>query len=1721
MSARLFDFLADRILEYCEETPEIAGQRFAIFLERPENIQNLQESLRCKREAGPFAYRHPDGNEEYKSFQVRVGDANVVIAVKTPDVTNDFFTTLRNCIADQSPEPFGGRALLVVYGTKLDSLAKGCKDLTSTHGPLNLRVLLENIRKRVRSVGTLTNEWEQEALLTVLRRYEELIETDSFTINDFGPVVECIEDAAVLPAAMPKLGMFPDPQLENADNPKRRIEENLDAFEKIERAMASDVPEVAIKNLLNDKGQKELIEADDWKEFEFSRIGTFQQKRTKEPILEYIPQNEKKYCDGLICWDRANAASNAGQRNRHIVVWNNESCETLNLRLRFADRPKKLFAGFSQVTGGAIPTCEVSGKSLVVTIQPEGDGPFYCRLTYQKRTQFNICCIPSSSDGMGSLKTVFSVIPRKQLWHIPIDAELQLRLPHQSNEPDEVIIEHDSVVDLDDLITVNIRVSDDEVEEQIPISLIRDGVKLALELRREHDPVRPVSGLKLWQEKRALESDCSLVLGEETVKVQVGTDEYGLRHPVRELYPLESQFLEIGGASWRKIDEGVVPGVQPGLPGSVSTTYSRILEEFTQRRTIPSLAYFDEPLCKLVDSLSKAIVEYYTSLPIDSQLPDSAEGILRIGMFEDSFDGRLMMTPFAPLNLAYEAQISRELRGEAVSTELLQLLDQSAMLPYLKTANARRSVYASCAIKDAPQWLEFRRRTDKGAIIGSRVATTVSTKLDQFVKHFSFLFASRGGAPLVVHLINMGDCSDVVRGIAAFYRDQLRKRSGQAESAADYWVDDLIPIDVHIFGETDSVTEFDRLTHAGSADELCDMFGESLDNDDERVAIAEAMLKRVHFFYRRDADINDCDRASQAHVTFMQASGFDIGNSTPNDFSHDEKLRSLSGISLGGINSDVPSFMYGNLYRTGFGTKGLSPKHRNKFVELADALNTIACFVKEPVSFSPDRAIYRVFDKDAQKMLADVFDASQWVCFVDPHFDLDFFRDRNEVVVLHYSDKYNNAAGYDAITATTKSKQYRELLRDALLSDTGLQDVLEDTSRLNDVVQLFNAVNGEWLLDMVSSPTNQRKGTIGVISAIKLLLATMADDDDFTWVPVSIDEVVRVSGAIGLSQKDSPFSARNMGFVGTEFSDDVLMIGVGCRESGIEMAFYPVEVKFGTFSNAVQQKAFKQGAKVSRYFSNEKVRNDTFFGKIFRNFFAKLFLNSCDKLRTFGLWKGELPKVLSDEVRVALLNDDFQLVDVSNSDRGHFGIVAFDRECIATSKLSKEDAFEGEDVNYSVISRQLEDCVMLCTEPVATIRQSLESGNSLTSDFPPSDGQTPPSVHESAVLTDDDTDEQAKAVEAHTPAEAESSGAATPSFRTLSSEDRHGIFLRLHEKLKALRVKLKPKKPDEIEFREGPTVFMVEIPLADAAKLKDLDRATDDLNLVLELPSEDSVRVVRDRGVAWLEVPKSEDKRVTVSADLIWNGFRSDIEEFSVPFAVDIAGETVSIDFASSKSPHLLVAGTTGSGKSVALETIIEGAAHFYDADHLQMFLIDPKGNELIDFEDLPHVQAPNGRTAEDAISRLDACVNEMERRYDLFREAKRIYGRSAKKLSEYNVMAETSLPRWLVILDEYSDLIESSRDSKQEIESLLKRVSQKARAAGIHLIVATQKPLAEVVNSVVKSNLPAAIALQVKSQSDSRVIIDEGGAELLSGCGDALYREGSRLRRVQIAILQ
>jgi len=178
--------------------------------------------------------------------------------------------------------------------------------------------------------------------------------------------------------------------------------------------------------------------------------------------------------------------------------------------------------------------------------------------------------------------------------------------------------------------------------------------------------------------------------------------------------------------------------------------------------------------------------------------------------------------------------------------------------------------------------------------------------------------------------------------------------------------------------------------------------------------------------------------------------------------------------------------------------------------------------------------------------------------------------------------------------------------------------------------------------------------------------------------------------------------------------------------------------------------------------------------------------------------------------------------------------------------------------------------------------------------------------------------------------------------------------------------------------------------------------------------------------------------------------------------------------------------------------------------------LIDPKSTELVSFEDCDHLIGEIESDAESAIALLEEAVDEMQARYSIFKAGK---VKSIAKHNE-NVAVEERLPWWVIVLDEYADLTTEKSD-KAEIEKLLKRLAQKARAAGIHVIIATQKPSAEVISTNLRSNLPAQLALRVKSSTESRVIMDDSGAETLNGKGDAFLKTVEGLERIQCALVE
>jgi len=240
-------------------------------------------------------------------------------------------------------------------------------------------------------------------------------------------------------------------------------------------------------------------------------------------------------------------------------------------------------------------------------------------------------------------------------------------------------------------------------------------------------------------------------------------------------------------------------------------------------------------------------------------------------------------------------------------------------------------------------------------------------------------------------------------------------------------------------------------------------------------------------------------------------------------------------------------------------------------------------------------------------------------------------------------------------------------------------------------------------------------------------------------------------------------------------------------------------------------------------------------------------------------------------------------------------------------------------------------------------------------------------------------------------------------------------------------------------------------------------------------------------------------------------------EKMDIPvvFGEDTYGENIVRDL--TKMPHLLVAGQTGSGKSVFLNTLISTILATKKPEDVQLLLVDPKGNEFMSYDDVPHLLEPVATCLEDAREILSFAIKEMGDRFDLLKEEK------CRKLSDYNEKTQDKLPYIVLVVDEFADLmLAGTPKERKEIEDMIVRVAQKARAVGIHLVLATQKPIAKVMTTLIKSNMPARVSFRVPSWNDSKVILDEKGAENLIGQGDMLFcdplaiDEADRMKRIQ-----
>lgn len=309
----------------------------------------------------------------------------------------------------------------------------------------------------------------------------------------------------------------------------------------------------------------------------------------------------------------------------------------------------------------------------------------------------------------------------------------------------------------------------------------------------------------------------------------------------------------------------------------------------------------------------------------------------------------------------------------------------------------------------------------------------------------------------------------------------------------------------------------------------------------------------------------------------------------------------------------------------------------------------------------------------------------------------------------------------------------------------------------------------------------------------------------------------------------------------------------------------------------------------------------------------------------------------------------------------------------------------------------------------------------------------------------------------------------------------------------------------------GPSVTRYEIQPAAGIKVSKITGLADDIALSLAAQGVRIEAPIPGKPAIGIEVPNSHKDTVSLREILESDSFRSSRSKLAFAVGRDIAGNAVVGDIA--RLPHMIIAGATGSGKSVCTNSIIMSILYHATPEEVKLILIDPKIVEFTVYEGIPHLLIPVVTDPKKAAGALNWAVQEMQRRYNLFAE------NSVRDLGDYNAAAQPGsglepMPQIVVIIDELADLMMTT---SKEVEDSICRLAQKARAAGMHLIIATQRPTTDIITGLIKANIPSRIALSVMSQVDSRTILDTGGAEKLLGHGDMLYLPNGKIKPVRV----
>ena len=1310
MSDQFYDYLSEKLLNYFVENKIPIGERYLISFDKESKVVSFYKSLKKvakeKSICSKFPFTHDDGTKEYITYAININGVKLVVS-ESSGATDYFLNTLRNELKRQEND-WKNSALLIICTQSIESIFNAMKDLQEEGMPLNVKEISKNLKEEIEyseltpsekailnfSLDTLedsqyeTTLWEYRPILSIIKKAEKAKEGPIITDNDF-------QD----------LNLFKDDQLNKIPPEKwnKRLKENYETFREVSNYSKYGEKKEQLGKMFSKRGV-EVLSKDDWYTKEWRLVKKYKDDKKPKEILEYIPKpNPDKISEnGLPYWERPNSSKGAGNRRRNIIVFNNNSSSKVSLKFEF---DKKLDEKY--LTEPSKKICKTDGKFLLVDFDLNPNEPTFKSVKYEHKNQtsstftFPIAVLNFRPKMIETIKSRFAVNSQNKKIVLMDDEDGYDIVFGIGSEETAIPINKDSQsVYLHDDEPIKILIAEDSSiwgKEEVNFTLHYHKDFIPFVIKEKTGKSEKKESWFLWNLKRINQKNC---IFNDVTAVQ-DENSFPLYDEFKKFLKMEREIIEKRIFYAKRNNDGSLEKDEDiSFNKDLEKAYLEILNYYynydnSPSDNLPSLFYLSDELKEKYEKFIDLFNEEISQIEDGDILSEFNEkkDLLKLGRVDIGNDKK-MYSPLSPLNIAYQLEVAKQCGNEDLPENISKRLVPNNLIPYIYS-DEENDLFRPVYQEDAHEWLIYEKNDEVSiGTTNAFISDVVTEKLNQFVKHFEYLFTSNSPSPIKINLINIKNDKEVVKGIFNFIKSKINHK-GKIR---------VIPVEINIFNSGEK-SYFDTLLDCQSVSQLDDELGiknikiKNYDPIDVIHIIQDNISYYKHPFKK--------GKYEYAHISFYKVI-------SSNDLKVDNDMDTVeTGLSLNGLLSSVSSKDLSSGYRLGFGTKN-TPKEKNTLTKTAINLNELAENSKASGggTYSKNKSISSIVELKKDN-IEELYEKSHWVTFIEPTFGIEFFdkedtteegdntnKEDNDLIIINSSDQYSSSTKYDTITVTGDSTLYKEIIRDFLKS----KDVPNVDEELHNIIKIFNAINGEWLLRIISNSGQYDREKLSIISAIKYCLAIL-DHDDIVWIPVSMEEILRIAGNVKLDRDKGIFDSNLIKGV---HSDDLLFIGVKFNEDKrLEVIFYPIEVKIGKNKSSTMKKGKMQLDKTYHLLRTELRKTDNegtvFRNKFFRNFFIQILLSNERKLSNSHIWpKKHLDRLEDEEVKCKLLNDEYDIIYGLEKFIGIGSLVSF-----------KEDSYHSHiyklDSNKQVIELPEEFAYYGLATPIEQIHHEIQS----------------------------------------------------------------------------------------------------------------------------------------------------------------------------------------------------------------------------------------------------------------------------------------------------------------------------------------------------------------------------------------------------------------------------